>query len=160
MRPVREKSHRLRPELYRGTCVVSITICLKPRISFFVTEKLFRLFENVLLTELANFRCSSDVYLFMPDHGHVIIRGLDESSDTLKPLRAFKQKTGFAMRSLRAPVKWQKDFYDHIIREDESVDKHIRYILENPVRKGLVNDWRLYPFKGSTTLDLDNWVDW
>lgn len=52
---------------------------------------------------------------------------------------------------------WQKDYYDHIIRRPEDVQKHVRYILDNPVRKGLVDDWKKYPFKGSTLHDFDEW---
>ena len=160
MRQIREKSHRLRPELYKGTCLVSITICIKPRVKFFISEKQFRSFEKILLAELQRFQCSSEIHLFMPDHCHMIIRGLKETSDVLKVIKAFKQKTGFALRVNHAPVKWQKDFYDHIIRGEDQLEKHVRYILENPVRKGLVDDWRSYPYKGSTTQYLENWLEW
>ncbi len=35
---------------------------------------------------------------------------------------------------------WQKGFYDHFIRTDEQLTAAIRYILENPIRAGLVHD--------------------
>lgn len=34
--------------------------------------------------------------------------------------------------------------------------KHIIYILDNPVRKGLVSDWKDYPFKGSLDFSLED----
>jgi hypothetical protein len=33
----------------------------------------------------------------------------------------------------------------------------IDYILTNPVRKGLVNNWKDYPLKGSTIHDFSKW---
>ena len=39
---------------------------------------------------------------------------------------------------------WQEESFDRIIRSSESLDAKVAYILENPVRKGLVSDWRQY----------------
>jgi hypothetical protein len=60
------------------------------------------------------------------------------------------------MAQNRFGVSWQKDFFDHILRKDESLPSVIRYILENPVRKGLVSDWRDYTFKGAIGCNLDD----
>jgi len=35
------------------------------------------------------------------------------------------------------------------LRKEENITQVIKYILENPVRKGLVNDFAEYPFSGS-----------
>jgi hypothetical protein len=43
------------------------------------------------------------------------------------------------------------------IRSDEETDKHMRYILENPIRKGIIEDWKEYPWKGSMVFDLNEW---
>ena len=53
-------------------------------------------------------------------------------------------------------VRWQKDFYDHVIRTHEDIAAQVRYILDNPVRKGLVSSWEDYPFKGSVGCKLDD----
>ncbi len=40
--------------------------------------------------------------------------------------------------------RWQRDFFEHRLRSDESLDAKAGYILENPVRAGLVakpEDW-------------------
>ena len=65
----------------------------------------------------------------------------------------FKQKSGFLLAG--QGLRWQKNYYDHILLTEEEIRKHIRYVLENPVRKGLILDWREYPFKGSTCYDLN-----
>jgi len=43
---------------------------------------------------------------------------------------------------------WQKRCYDHILRTNEDVRKSGEYILNNPVRRGLVEDWHEYPYCG------------
>ena len=52
---------------------------------------------------------------------------------------------------------WQRSFYDPGLRKDEDLIKVAEYIVSNPVRKGLVEDWKAYPFKGSTIYDFDQW---
>jgi len=39
--------------------------------------------------------------------------------------------------------------YDHVLRKEESIEGVARYILDNPVRKGLVSDYKEYPFSWS-----------
>ncbi len=43
-------------------------------------------------------------------------------------------------------IRWQKDFFDHRLRHDESEREKADYILRNPVRAGLIDDWRRWPF--------------
>lgn len=53
-------------------------------------------------------------------------------------------------------IRWQKDFYDHIIRRFNDIATQVRYILDNPVRKGLVSSWQEYPFKGSIGCKIED----
>lgn len=73
----------------------------------------------------------------------------------LKVMNRFKQKTGYWLSKNDMRAQWQKDHSDHIIRKEEDILKYIRYILDNPVRKGIVTNRTDYPFKGSTALDLN-----
>lgn len=93
----------------------------------------------------------------MPDHAHVLLQGTDEDSDLWKCIVDFKQRTGFWLSQNKYSEEWQKDFYDHILRKEEDVVKHVRYILNNPVRKRIVENWKDYPFKGSTIYNFDEW---
>ncbi len=40
---------------------------------------------------------------------------------------------------------WARESYDIYIRNEKMMDNVIGYILDNPVKAGLVDDWRLYP---------------
>ncbi len=41
-------------------------------------------------------------------------------------------------------------------RTYESIAVQVRYILDNPVRRGLVSSWEKYPFKGSIGCKLED----
>jgi REP element-mobilizing transposase RayT len=151
-----EKRHRLAAEVYHGFVVVSFTACLRNG-GFFATNEVFKVFEEKLLAALRSRQCGSDVYLFMPDHIHMIIRGESEGSDVLRAMRTFKQQTGFWLSRNAPTVHWQKDYYDHILRTEVAIERHVRYILNNPVRAGLVGYWKDYQLKGSTLYNLKEW---
>jgi REP element-mobilizing transposase RayT len=114
------------------------------------------IFTNMLGLCVTKQDCIVPVYCFMPDHQHLIIQGTRGYSDLWKTVVSYKQKTGFWMSVNKPEMKWQKDFYDRIIRGDDDIAAQIRYILDNPVRKGLVTLWQQYPFKGAIGCKLED----
>jgi putative transposase len=92
----------------------------------------------------------------MPDHQHLIITGTSNDADLWKTIVSYKQKTGFWFSENKPALKWQKDFFDHIIRKDETLATQVRYILDNPARKGIVSSWQDYPYKGSIGCRLED----
>ncbi|MBB4079686.1 REP element-mobilizing transposase RayT [Lewinella aquimaris] len=46
----------------------------------------------------------------------------------------------------RRGALWQKDSYDHYVRDEKAYRNILYYILHNPVKAGLVEDWQSYPF--------------
>jgi len=149
---VKEKRHRLTKEFYEGEATVAFTLCLKGAVStgFSLREhEMVNIFTEILTFVVANTGCVVPVYCFMPDHQHLIIMGTKTDSDIWKAITRYKQKTGFWMSQNKADIRWQKDFYDHVIRRHVDLKTQVKYILDNPVRKGLVSSWREYPFKGS-----------
>lgn len=157
MKIIREKKHRLNPDVYIGERPIAFTICTKDRATIFTNHKIFKLFEEILIKELTSFNCCSFVHLFMPDHAHFVLGGNDSNSEVKKCLDMFKQKTGFYIAKNLKNIRWQKDYYDHILKNEENLEVHVKYILNNPVRAGLVDYWKNYPYKGSTVYNLDEW---
>jgi putative transposase len=155
--PIREKKHRLDEEVYKGGVIVSITACVKNREKIFVNDKIFMEFKKIILQELKSEKCSSYIYLFMPDHLHIILSGDEDNSNSKKCFDRIKQKTGFWLSKNIKEVKWQKDYYDHILRSSENLYVSIKYILNNPVRAGMADYWKIYPYKGSTIYNFDEW---
>ena len=41
---------------------------------------------------------------------------------------------------------WQVESFDHVVRSSEGLDAKIQYVLDNPVRRGLVAEWTEYPW--------------
>lgn len=154
---IKERKHRLPREAYMGRVRCAFTICVSNRRSLFVTESIFRFMEEMLLDSLKKSACDAHIYLFMPDHCHLLIEGKSEESDLWQCVVDFKRKSGYWLASNHPLGEWQKDFYDHILRKEDDLAKQVRYILGNPVRKGLVEDWKAYLFKGSTLYDFNQW---
>lgn len=152
---VREKRHRLPLHCYRGQVIATFTLCVENREPLFTGNAVVDRFREILKEVKDRYSCKNWVYIFMPDHIHLVNEGISEESDLWKMMNLFKQKAGFWLSKNREGAKWQKDFYDHIHRKEDDLKKHIMYILNNPVRKGLVSDWREYLFKGSLDFNLE-----
>lgn len=156
---IKEKRHRLPVEFYRGEISVAFTLCIRNDVAsgFSLSEiEIVNTFTEILGSIIEKAGCIVPVYCFMPDHQHLIITGMRGDSDIWKVIVSYKQKTGFWMSTNKPGMRWQKDFYDHIIRVNKDVATQVRYILDNPVRKGLASCWEEYRFKGSIGCELDD----
>ena len=154
MDPIREKKHRLPREAYQGQVTVNITACINERKMPFYEANIVQTFLNKLEQAAHKHRCLIVIYCFMPDHLHLLVHGIDHTADTWRTMVDFKQQTGYWFARERNEFSWQKDFHDHIIRSNKDLAAHIRYIANNPVRRGLVADWHEYPFTGAVGIDL------
>lgn len=85
-----------------------------------------------------------DAAVVMPDHLH-IVGELGEStlSQVMHSLKSFSARQLVAAGVM--PPVWQDGYYDHGLRDDEDYRLKIRYVLQNPVRAGLVQRVRDYP---------------
>jgi putative transposase len=83
----------------------------------------------------------------MPDHAHLVVEGLSEDSDLRRFEGMAKQDSAYALwKNDRRQDVWQEGFHDWVIRPDQSIMDVIFYVLNNPVRAGLVDRWDKYPF--------------
>lgn len=98
-------------------------------------------------------------YTIMPNHVHILIDTLSHIADPdnfditkYTPLhQILKGIKGVSARKCNILLKrsgtfWQKDSYDSLVRSDLELENHVNYILLNPVRAGLVNQWDEFPF--------------
>ena len=99
----------------------------------------------------------------MPDHLHLLIEGQCDAADALAFVHQAKQRSGYAYGQLGLGQLWQPSFYDRILRNDEETLSVVRYILDNPMRAGLVASPRDYPFSGfprhtiQEAMEADSW---
>ncbi|MBU6401413.1 MAG: hypothetical protein KGS61_13940 [Verrucomicrobia bacterium] len=145
---VREKQHRLRPDAYRGRVIGTFTICTAQRTPFFLEPGLVEIAVRALTEAFAQHHGHAGVYLFMPDHAHVMVSGRDAEADLLAMISGFKQKTVYRAHRAGWVFAWQKDFYDHLVRANEDYGAQVRYLLRNPVRRGLCARWQDWAHKG------------
>ncbi|RKT45590.1 REP-associated tyrosine transposase [Thiocapsa rosea] len=78
-------------------------------------------------------------FVVMPDHLHwlfVLGDGADLSSVMRRSKRRSARRLG-QVGGVVAPV-WQRGFYDHAVRREETLRDIGRYIVANPLRRGLV----------------------
>ncbi len=75
----------------------------------------------------------------LPDHFHMIIEPMRNNLSAL--MKSMKLSFSWHYRKRAGLVKgrvWQNRFWDHIIRDQEDLNKHIDYIHFNPVKHGIV----------------------
>jgi putative transposase len=94
-------------------------------------------------------------YCFMPDHLHLLVEGNDIDSDLKKFISSFKQVSGYRYKEKMDKQLWQVSYYDHVLRKAEDSLAVAQYIFNNPVRKGLVDDFKKYEYLGSFEFDVD-----
>jgi putative transposase len=87
----------------------------------------------------------------MPNHVHTVFAPLTEETSSV-PLSAImhslKRNTAKQANRLlkRSGYFWEHESFDHYIRNQTEFKRIIKYLLENPVKAGLVDrwkDWRL-----------------
>jgi hypothetical protein len=76
----------------------------------------------------------------MPNHVHLLMTPKIALPKITKSLKGITAKRANLILSLSGSPFWQDESYDHLVRNDREFEKIRRYIEENPVRSGLVND--------------------
>jgi putative transposase len=134
---------------YTGLHQYLLTICTYRRYPIF-QETTFALPASEQLRECSEqYSFGVIAYCFMPDHVHVLAGGERDDADFREFVRVWKQRTAFhAKRELHVKL-WQRSFHEHVLRKDEITESAARYLLANPVRKGLVASPEEYPYLGS-----------
>ena len=81
------------------------------------------------------------LFLLMPDHLHALISFPPSGKPIQSAISKWKEWT-----AKEVSVVWQRDFFEHRLRNDESRRQKADYILENPVRKKLITRSEDWPF--------------
>ncbi len=90
------------------------------------------------------------VFTVMPDHVHVLIQSRDEAANPVKFVQRCKQRPGHAYRRDTGHHLWLPSFYDRVVRRGDDAREIALYILDNPVRAGLMNSGEAWPYSGGT----------
>jgi len=107
---------------------------------------------RVLVDLAVDRRAALYAWCVMPDHVHLLLwdRGVTDFVRLLKGKMVPAGRRREAGRTM-----WQRSYYDHGVRKEESLEDIAVYIWQNPVRVGLVESGSDYPWSGSLV-----WPDW
>ena len=95
----------------------------------------------------------------MPDHVHLILLGERDDSDLEAFVRSWNTQTGFQWRRRTGGRLWQRGYFERVIRSDVNLYFAARYVVMNPVRKGMVDAPAQYEFTGSTRYTVAELMD-
>ncbi len=119
---------------------LTLTCQLRGQNTLASDEVAHRLFESIAQVEQAG-GWYNYLLMLMPDHLH----GLFRFGASPRPMRrVVSDWKRWTARHLG--ICWQRDFFEHRLRRDESLCDKAAYILENPVRAGLVARVEDWPF--------------
>jgi REP element-mobilizing transposase RayT len=83
-------------------------------------------------------------YCIMPNHVHLVLNLKQNSRSVDKIMQSIKRYSAREINRLlkRSGSLWQAESYDHVVRDEDELYRIIEYVLNNPVKAGLVKDWK------------------
>ena len=90
-------------------------------------------------------------YCVMPNHVHALIHPIIQESGDIYPIAhvtyTWKRYTANRINKLmdRRGSLWQQESYDRMIRDETELANTFEYIIQNPVKAGLVENWQDWP---------------
>jgi REP element-mobilizing transposase RayT len=93
-----------------------------------------------------------DAFCIMPNHVHMVMQPLQQADGTFhslsKIMHSLKGYTGRKANELlgRTGAFWQRESYDHIVRDGGEWERIVHYVLTNPVEADLVENWQDWPW--------------
>ena len=79
-------------------------------------------------------------WCIMPNHVHAVLRSLGEHrlADIMHSWKSFTaKKANRLLRRTRA--LWQREYYDHLVRDEIDFYRILEYVVDNPRKSGLQN---------------------
>src|SRR5580658_2943772 len=140
---------RFAPQETRTYLVTAVTA---ERRSIFQVTATAELLERTILDYRNQGRFLLHAFVIMPDHFHALITPAPEVS--LEKAMQFI-KGGFSFRLKSKHDVWMRSFNESQILTEEKFVNCVRYIHENPVRRGLVSTPEAYPFSSAARSGSD-----
>ena len=103
-----------------------------------------------MVTESLHFTDGKDYelvcYTIMSNHVHMVVA--DTRRHLFKTMHSLKRYTGYEANKMlnREGSFWQREYFDHLIRNEDDLLFHINYTLYNPVKANLVKQWDKCPY--------------
>ncbi len=151
---------RLTPGWYTGYAWVHWSMTFEGRRSGWLDRQSHCNLRELLLHVMTRHPLVCPAYCLMPDHAHFLWLGTAPATDQKAAAAFFRRHWNRQLRSLGFSL--QKQAYEHVLNEHErnptAFEDTRLYILKNPERAGLVEDWKTWPYSGALAAgypDLD-----
>jgi REP element-mobilizing transposase RayT len=144
---------------YRGPYRYFVTFCTLHRRDVFTDVAIGQFVASQLRRTCRHMRFAVLAYCLMPDHAHLLVEGVRDTSDFRHLIKSAKQRTGQSFAARHKHPLWQEGFYDRVLRPGDDPKTIARYIIENPVRAGLVRSAIDYPLLGSDVWTVQELID-
>ena len=136
------KSLRLKNYNYKSPNFYYITICTKKRKCILgdmdqdkvVLNELGKRVDFWLHALIERYDLELDYYVIMPNHIHFVLILTGEGVSLGRAVQWFKSMSANEYRRLNPKCKtiWQRGYYEHIIRNEHSLNEIREYIENNP----------------------------
>ncbi|SRR6266852_2455062 len=131
-----------------GSGTYFITACAFQKQQLLQSERMARLFLDVLLNCRSQEKYLLHEFVLMPDHFHLLITPLSTLERALQLI-----KGGYSFRAKKElgfqGEIWEKSFYDRRVRDWEQYCAFRLYIHWNPVERCLVSVPEEYPYSSA-----------
>ena len=145
----RRDSLRLRGFDYSLRRVYFITIVVAERRPIFRDPRVARATLDCLFELRQRWEFNLYCYCLMPDHIHLLVGPGESGKSFAEICGAFKSLSTRAYWQWHDGKLWQRQSFDHIIRNEKDFFETFEYIRMNPVRKQLVSTPDEWPYTGS-----------
>ena len=138
--------------------LIFLTIVTNNRIPILISN--VKLLKQSYQNILQHYKFDLIAYSIQPDHIHCIIKPLNIENypKIVKSFKyAFTKSYNVGLVNPTYNKLWQNRFWEHTIRDENDLNKHLDYIYYNPVKHKLVNnvkDWRYSSFHKFVENDL------
>jgi putative transposase len=129
-----------------------VTSVAAQRRSLFQVSATAELLQQTIFDYRSQGKLLLHAFVIMPDHFHALITPAPEVS--LEKALQFV-KGGFSFRLKSKGDVWMRSFNESQIMDRKKFISCVRYIEENPVRRGLVSMAQAYPFSSAAHSGLD-----
>ncbi len=150
---VRKQRRHLRrlPEVFEsiGWPVFFLTLCVEGRVPCLANQTAADVLVRAWQQARPLYGWAVGRYVVMPEHIHVFVSPTAEPAATLSDFKGkWKSWTRREIRQAIPRFEWQDEFFDHLLRNNESYAQKWEYVRQNPVRAGLVERAEDWPWQG------------
>jgi REP-associated tyrosine transposase len=125
-----------------------VTFCTHRRKAILANTTVNAAFREFAMRAYTEYNIAVGRYVIMPDHLHFFVRRPDDFN-LGRWVGGLKQSLAKGMSHGNSAVAvWQRGFFDHLLRSDESYGQKWNYVRENPVRAGLTTRAEEWPYAG------------